>query len=148
MVEIWVEECARTYGFPVVINRPGTIYGPGQEGSYESGWIAWFLRAKRENIEVVLNGDGLQVRDLLHVSDYVDLLMMQVAAPVLYAKKTWDVGGGSANVVTVVEMADYLELSYTHGPDRYGDARSYVGLNDVPGWEPRIYWKESEAFRG
>lgn len=147
MVETWAEEMSRTYGFPLVINRPGTIYGPGQEGSYESGWIAWFLRARRENLEITVNGDGLQVRDLLHVSDYVELLMAQMTTPALYARKTWDVGGGSSNVVTVLEMADYLELNYTYGPDRYGDARSYVGLNNVPGWEPRIFWKESETFR-
>lgn len=146
MVEIWANEMSRTYGFPVIINRPGTIYGPGQEGSYESGWISWFLRAKRENIEVTLNGDGLQVRDLLHVSDYVELLMAQVATPALYARRTWDVGGGAENVMTVLAMADYLDLSYTHGPDRYGDARSYVGLNNVPGWEPKVHWRESEIF--
>jgi nucleoside-diphosphate-sugar epimerase len=146
MSETWASECCRTYDFPLIINRPGTIYGPGQEGSTESGWIAWFLKAKRENIEVTINGDGLQVRDLLHVKDYVNLLLAQLTNPDLYIGKTWDVGGGSDNVVTVVEIADYLGLSYVYGPSRYGDARGYVGLNDVPGWEPRIFWKESETF--
>ena len=96
---------------------------------------------------MTLNGDGLQVRDLLHVSDYVNLLLMQISAWATYTKKTWDVGGGSSNVVTVQEIADYLDLSYVHGPERYGDARSYVGHNDAPGWEPLVFWKESETFR-
>jgi CDP-paratose 2-epimerase len=146
MAETWASECSRTYGFPLVINRPGTIYGPGQEGSEESGWIAWFLRAKSENIEVMINGDGLQVRDLLHVKDYVGLLIEQMVKPEIYTEKIWDVGGGSSNVVTVIEIADYLGLSYVYGPPRYGDARGYVGRNDVPAWEPKIYWKESETF--
>jgi len=147
MVETWALEMSRSFEFPLVINRPGTIYGPGQEGSQESGWIAWFLKAKREGLEVVVNGDGLQVRDLLHVSDYVDLLMLQMAAPKLYSHQVWDVGGGSTNVVTVNEMANYLGLDYTHGADRYGDARGYVGHNDVPGWEPKVFWREAETFR-
>ena len=147
MVETWTSEMSRTYGFPLVLNRPGTIYGPGQEGSYESGWIAWFLKAARENIEVTVNGDGLQVRDLLHVSDYVELLLLQISSPATYLNRTWDVGGGSANVVTVLEIVDYLRLSYVHGPDRYGDARAYIGHNEVPGWEPKVFWKESETFR-
>ena len=148
MVETWVQECSRSYRFPVVVNRPGTIYGPGQEGSAESGWVAWFLKAKAENIEITINGDGLQVRDLLHVSDYVELILAQISSPSTYTRKTWDVGGGSSNVVTVIEMADYLGLSYVHGPDRYGDARGYVGHNDVPGWQPKVHWRESETFRG
>ena len=146
MSETWASECSRTYDFPLVINRPGTIYGPGQGGSTESGWIAWFLRAKREGLEVTINGDELQVRDLLHVKDYVNLLLEQLVKPEVYSGKTWDVGGGSDNVVTVIEIADYLGLSYMYGPARYGDARGYVGLNDVPGWEPRIFWRESETF--
>jgi CDP-paratose 2-epimerase len=147
MVETWALEMSRSFEFPLVINRPGTIYGPGQEGSLESGWIAWFLKAKREGLEVVVNGDGLQVRDLLHVSDYVNLLMLQMQAPRLYSHQVWDVGGGSANVVTVNEIVTYLGLEYTHGRERYGDARGYVGHNDVPGWEPTIFWPESETFR-
>jgi len=148
MVETWAIEMGHTFDFPVVINRPGTIYGPGQEGSQESGWIAWFLKAKKEGLEVVINGDGLQRRDLLHVSDYVELLMLQMQAPKLYSIQTWDVGGGPANVVTVNEIASYLGLDYTHGPERYGDARSYVGHNHVPGWEPKVFWRTSETFHG
>jgi len=146
MVETWCGELSRSFTFPLVINRPGTIYGPGQEGSEESGWIAWFLRAQRDGIEILINGDGLQERDLLHVSDYVELLMLQVKSPDFYAGRTWDVGGGPDNVVTVNDMAGYLGLDYAHGRERYGDARSYVGVNDVPGWEPKIYWRDSGMF--
>jgi len=137
---------AATYHFPLVINRPGTIYGPGQEGSLESGWIAWFLKAKREGIKVTVNGDGLQRRDLLHVSDYVELMIMQAQGTTHYIGHPWDVGGGSANAVTVMDIVKYLGLEYEHGPERYGDARSYVGFNGVPGWEPRVLWRTSETF--
>lgn len=149
MVELWAQEYRTAYGIPVIINRPGTIYGPGQEGSPESGWIAWFLEAKRTGQPIVINGSGQQVRDLLHVTDYVNLLALQVANPNLYddRDRIFDVGGGSANVVTVLEMAHYLGLEYTHGPERYGDSQAYIGLNDVPGWEPLIFWKETEQFR-
>lgn len=147
MVETWAGEYAAAYGTTVVINRPGTIYGPGQEGSLESGWIAWFLRAREVGLRVTINGDGRQVRDLLHVSDYVELLVAQLTRPDLYAGAIWDVGGGSSNVVSVLEMAQYLGLDYEHGPERYGDARSYVGVNDAPGWEPRIHWREADVFR-
>lgn len=149
MAELWAQEYRSAYSMPVVINRPGTIYGPGQEGSPESGWIAWFLKAKAEGLPVVVNGDGLQTRDLLYVSDYVDLLALQAHDPALYdgLDRVFDVGGGSANAVSVIDMVRYLDLDYSYGPGRYGDARSYVGHNQVPGWEPKTFWKETAEFQ-
>jgi CDP-paratose 2-epimerase len=145
MTELWAMEHSRAYQLPIVINRPGTVYGPGQEGSPESGWIAWFLKAKAENLEVTLNGDGKQVRDLLYVDDYVNLLLRQVEDPSKYSYgKTltiWDVGGGPKNAVTVQEMADWLAIKYKFGPPRYGDSKRYVGENRVPDWEPETRWK-------
>ena len=148
MVETWAKEYSRSFDFPVIINRPGTIYGPGQEGSEESGWIAWFLEAKRLGREVIVNGNGLQVRDLLHVSDYVRLLLAQLDAIGIYAGGIYDVGGGRKNAVRVIDMVTHLGLRYQHGPSRYGDAEEYVGHNLVPGWEPEVLWWESETLRG
>jgi len=147
MVELWAEEYRRAYGAPIIINRPGTIYGPGQEGSTESGWIAWFLKAKANGIKVTINGDGEQVRDLLHVTDYCHLLIRQMKDFGPYAEGIWDVGGGQRNTVTVREMVEYLGLDYEYGPPRYGDSEWYVGVNDAPDWEPQVYWKDAEVFR-
>jgi CDP-paratose 2-epimerase len=149
MAEAWAIEYERAYGLPVVINRPGTIYGPGQEGSPESGWIAWFLKAKKQGLKVTINGDGHQVRDLLYVYDYCGLIMRQIEDLASYAGRgrIWDVGGGTQNIVSVLEMADYLGLDYEFGPPRDGDADAYVGINDTPTWGPTTYWKDTEMFR-
>jgi nucleoside-diphosphate-sugar epimerase len=154
MVETWALETTRTYGSTIVINRPGTVYGPGQEGSLESGWIAWFLKAKREGLPVTINGSGSQRRDLLHVSDYIRLMLLQADAPKAYAAvdwetgdaSIWDVGGGLANTIGVLEMARLLGLEVSFGPARYGDAGEYIGINDVPGWKPQVLWWGSEVF--
>lgn len=147
MVEMWAREYHDAYGVPVLINRPGTVYGPGQEGSLESGWIAWFLRARDEGTKVTINGSGKQVRDLLWVLDYVDLMRRQIDDYVLgrvsWNGTVWDVGGGPRNTVTVLRMAQYLGLEYDFGPERYGDAFMYVGVNDYPGWEPKMYWRDA-----
>lgn len=145
-VEAISTEYLMAYDLPVVVNRPGTIYGPGQEGSPESGWVAWFLEARRRGIPVVINGDGSQVRDLLHVDDYVRLLLMQARDPQAYTECIWDVGGGEINAVSVREMADHLGLDYTFGPHRYGDIANYVSYDTVPDWEPQIRWQESETL--
>lgn len=147
MAERWALEHRKAYSLPLVINRPGTVYGPGQEGSEESGWIAWFVKARNEGLPVVINGDGNQVRDLLHVSDYVNLMLMQAKLFGDYEGHIWDVGGGNANAVTVRQIADHLGLKYSFGPARYGDERRLVGYNDAPGWGPQVYWRDSETLR-
>jgi CDP-paratose 2-epimerase len=141
MVELWSEDYQDSFGLPTIIVRPGTVYGPEQEGSTESGWIAWFLQAKRQGIKVTINGDGSQVRDLLYVSDLVSLFLKMVEDPSRYVGRTWDVGGGVKNAVTVEQMAQYLGLSYDFGLFRHGDAASYIGINDAPGWEPEVEWR-------
>ena len=146
MVELWAQEYADCYDLPVIINRPGTINGPGQEGSPESGWIAWFLKAKEEGLKVTVNGDGKQIRDLLHVYDYVDLMSYQLSDFDRFTGDIWDVGGGAENATTVEKMVEYLGLAHDHGPPRHGDSPVYIGENRVPGWQPRIRWKESGFF--
>lgn len=147
MAETWAREYNKAYGVPVAINRPGTVYGPGQEGSTESGWIAWFLKARDEGLKVTINGSGTQVRDLLFVMDYVALMQKQIDDYVLgrasWSGEIWDVGGGMQNTVTVTRMAQYLGLQYEFGPERYGDALMYVGKNDYPGWEPETLWRDA-----
>ena len=146
MVETWATEYRNAYGIPVIINRPGTVYGPGQEGSEESGWIAWFCEAKRLGREVTIYGDGKQTRDLLHVDDYVALILAQLDDIAAYDGGTFDVGGGKENEVSVIEIVRHLGLRFHHEPKRYGDADRYVALNDAPGWKPRIHWRESETL--
>lgn len=142
MVELWAKDYQDSFGVPVIIVRPGTIYGPGQEGSTESGWVAWFLKAKSQGITITINGDGSQVRDLLHVSDLVNLFQKMVEDPSLFVGKTWDVGGGERNAVTVEQMAKFLGLRYEFGGVRRGDAQRYVGINDAPRWQPQVAWED------
>ena len=146
MAETWAREVRSMYGLPIVINRPGTIYGSGQEGSEESGWIAWFCKARRDGLQVTINGDGEQVRDLLHVSDYVRLMLLQARHIDQFDGRVWDVGGGEENAVSVNQIVRHLGLEHVHGPSRPGDARVYIGYNDVPGWQPEVRWYHSETL--
>lgn len=148
MVETWAYEFADSFGMEIIINRPGTIYGPGQEGSPESGWIAWFCRAKREALPVTIYGDGSQKRDLLHVRDYVRLLILEAENIDAYSGRMFDVGGGPDNTVTVLQIVRHLGLTHRYDRPRYGDAVEYIGINDVPNWSPRVKWWESETLRG
>ncbi|RLI55073.1 MAG: hypothetical protein DRP09_10965 [Candidatus Thorarchaeota archaeon] len=144
MAEEIVEEYAASYGLKYIINRPGTIYGPGQQGSPESGWLGWFMQAKKEDKEVTIFGDGEQVRDPLYVDDYVDLLLDQTKRFELYQGRTYKVGGEEA--VSLLETVGLLDLKHKFGEKRKGDAMVYVSDNKdisrVGGWKPKTKLKD------
>lgn len=140
--ERYCKEYAALYGLEYIINRPGTVYGPGQEGSPESGWVSWFLKAKKESKPVTIFGDGKQVRDLLYVEDYVELLLDQIENFNYYSNLRWDVGGGAENAISVKQLADYLELDYSFGSSRVGDAEVYIGENMMSRWKPKTHWED------
>lgn len=151
MGELIAREWFHSFDVPVVINRPGTIYGPGQHGSEESGWLGWFIKAALTEQEVTINGDGSALRDVLYVTDYVNLLMDQVDNFDKYQTKSsyHSVGGGSENSIYIKEGIEYINelvpLKYKHGPERKGDNLMLVSSNrvsDVNGWKPHIFWKD------
>ena len=65
--ELLALACGRTYDLGVVVTRGSNTYGPRQ---YPEKLIPLFTTNLIENKSVPLYGDGLQVRDWLHVEDH------------------------------------------------------------------------------
>lgn len=57
----------RTHGLPVIVTRCGNNYGPRQ---FPEKLIPLFVTRLLEGLQVPLYGDGLNVRDWIHVSDH------------------------------------------------------------------------------
>lgn len=57
------------HGLPVVSVRPFNIYGPRQVGE---GAIQKFIQNAVENKDLMINGDGTQIRSWCFISDFVD----------------------------------------------------------------------------
>ena len=145
--ELYIQEYCGLYGIEYVINRPGTIYGPGQDASPESGWLSWFIKAKKENLPVVVSGTGRQTRDVLWVEDYVALLVDQVKNWKKYQGLTYDVGGGIENEVSLLQVLKFIGYrNYKFGPPRLGDVKHFVSDNKLlsfqGNWKPKVGWKE------
>jgi dTDP-glucose 4,6-dehydratase len=56
----------KTYKFPVIITRSTNNYGPNQ---YPEKLIPLFIKLAKNNDSLPLYGNGLQVRDWIHVTD-------------------------------------------------------------------------------
>ncbi|MCH7745963.1 MAG: GDP-mannose 4,6-dehydratase, partial [Chloroflexi bacterium] len=142
------------YGLPVVINRLSTIYGPHQHGAKGYGWVHWFTKAARYDLPLTVYGDGKQVRDVLHVDDLCRLLLKQIENIDEHAGEIYNVGGGVANSISILELLDILAQikdkglahSVTFKDWRPADFRVYISnitkVRKKADWYPEISVKE------
>ena len=63
----------RTYGVPAIVTRCSNNYGPYQ---FPEKVIPLFITNLLENKPVPLYGDGLNIRDWIHVQDHCDALLL------------------------------------------------------------------------
>ncbi|MBV9945907.1 MAG: GDP-mannose 4,6-dehydratase [Myxococcales bacterium] len=144
----YVLDWARTYGLRTCVFRMSCIYGPRQFGNEDQGWVAHFLLRALRGAELVIYGDGAQVRDVLYVDDLVDAMLLARAEMSRVAGQAFNVGGGPGNAVSLLELVGRLEallqkrLRVRVAPWRSADQRWYV--SDVRkivrelGWRPAV----------
>ncbi len=112
------------------------VYGPRQDPSSSySGVISIFARRASEGQELIINGDGEQIRDFIHVSDIVAHLL--AAMNLLHCKPAAYVAnvctGRGTNVRDLADLIANLAERPTMvrlGPARPGDARHSIGNSD------------------
>jgi len=112
-------------GVSYQIARPANIYGPRQAAGLEGAVVAAFLDQAHTNRHLIIHGDGLQTRDLVHVTDIVDGLarLGATTAP----SRVWNIASGAS--ITILELGELIEaaighrLDVTRGPRRPGDVR-------------------------
>src|SRR5205085_988901 len=69
--EGYCELFTRLHGLSTVSLRYGNVYGPRQDPLGEAGVVAIFCGRLRAGEQPIVFGDGLQVRDYIHVADVV-----------------------------------------------------------------------------
>ncbi len=139
----------RTYGLPVCITRCSNNYGPHQ---FPEKVIPLFVTNLLDGKKVPLYGDGLNVRDWLHVDDHC-------RAIALVAEKgrdgeIYNIGGGTE--LTNRELTSRLLATLGAGeemiepvPDRPGHDRRYcvdwTKLASELGYVPRVEFDDGLA---
>lgn len=104
--ELFVEEYAANFSYPVVINRCGVIAGRGQFGKTDQGvftlWVARHLFGGALSY-TGFGGTGKQVRDLIHPSDLFSLIQKQIPVLSKHAGQVFAVGGGVEGSASLYE---------------------------------------------
>lgn len=135
-----------TYGLPVIITRCSNNYGPYQ---YPEKLIPTIITRALADQPIPVYGDGLNVRDWLHVEDHcaaVDLVL-HAGAP----GEVYNIGGGNerTNLEAVRAILSALgkpESLISFVKDRPGHDRRYAidatKLQNELGWQQRISFEE------
>ena len=118
------------YALPTVSLRFFNVYGPRERIDGEGGVVAAFIRAVLEGHPMSIEGDGEQARDLVHVGDAVQALLLASDVTPDAFGGVFNVGVGDRHTVaqlaaTLTSLAAELELgpvpAPVHVPRRPGD---------------------------
>ncbi len=149
--EVFIKEYAEMYGLRAIVNRCGVIAGPWQMGRVDQGimalWIARHLFGGTLSY-IGFGGKGLQVRDMLHVQDLLELILYQSKEIDRLKGHTFNVGGGVNNSISLLELTGLCRsvtgksIEITTVPEeRPADIPYYVTDHTVVrqacGWAPR-----------
>jgi len=131
-----------TYGFPVVITRCSNNYGPYQ---FPEKLIPLMITNAMNNRQLPVYGDGMNVRDWLHVSDHCRAVEMVLERG--RAGEVYNIGGNNEmrNVDIVKIILSQLgkpESLISYVADRLGHDRRYAidasKIREELGWAPEV----------
>ena len=102
------EHMARAYydelGLPTVAVRPFNVYGPGQIGG---GAIRAFIETALEGRDLVIHGDGSQIRAWCYVDDMVEALLLALEHPDAVGE-SFNIGN-ARSAVTIYDLAQRIK---------------------------------------
>ena len=139
--DLLVNAYHRTYGLKTTISRCSNNYGPYQ---FPEKMIPLMINNARHDKSLPVYGDGLNVRDWLHVYDHcsgIDLVMRKGAIGEVY-----NIGGHNERhnievVKTILKTLDKPESLITYVSDRKGhDLRYAIDSTKIEtklGWKPK-----------
>jgi len=149
---------ARIFHLNTVVFRHSSMYGARQFGTYDQGWISWFVQKAVETVRdpsttFTISGNGKQVRDVLHAEDMIRLYVSAADHINVARGQVFNIGGGIDNSLSLLELFSFLEselgvkLNYTHLPPRESDQKVFVAdiakATRLLEWSPKV-----EKFTG
>lgn len=147
--DLYAQEYGHSYGLRTGVFRMSCIYGPGQLGSEEQGWISHFVLSAVEHRQVKVFGNGKQLRDVLHVGDLVRAFVAYSLHSRRLGSQVFNIGGGPDRTLSPLELLRELAFHLGRPPRvahmgwRTADQRVYVSdisrVSSLLHWQPSVF---------
>jgi UDP-glucose 4-epimerase len=135
---------SRQAGLEFVALRYANVYGPRQDPHGEAGVVAIFATRLVHGDPVVINGDGTQTRDYVHVQDVVRANLAAVDGPA----GIYNIGTGIETDVNalyrMLAEATGVTVAAEHGPAKPGEQRR--SSLETQTTRERLGWSASITF--
>ena len=105
--EMLIEEFSYAYKLKYLINRCGVISGPLQFGKQDQGFVSlWIWRHlnKKKLSYIGYGGYGNQIRDVLHIDDLSELILLQIKNINKINNKLFTVGGSKTSYTSLSQL--------------------------------------------
>lgn len=138
-------EFGRSFNTRVAIIRPGNIYGFEEPGRVTKGIVGALLNSIAKKRPFTLLGQGLTIRDFIHVNDVCDAV-----ESALHAKQRetiWNAGTGIGSRISdildlVLKGSDIEPPEFIHRPNYASDVQSNIlsidRITQESGWRPAV----------
>lgn len=131
--EIMLSEYSRLYGLGAVINRFGLVAGPWQMARADQGVITLWVARHQLGLPlryIGFDGQGHQVRDVLHVDDLCELVMRQLEDISHWHGHILNVGGGMQRSISLRELTELCVDTTGNRVDL--DSQAVTNAVDIP----------------
>jgi len=139
-----------TFGLDLTVLRPFNNFGPRQNEGNFAGIIPIVVQRVQQGLPITINGDGLQTRDYLYVTDTADAAIRMYEEPATRGRVI-NIGTGvelTVNdlVACILELMGCPNHPIQHGPNRPGDVRRHMAstkvANEIFGFTPSVSLRE------
>ncbi|MDQ7839111.1 MAG: dTDP-glucose 4,6-dehydratase [Thermodesulfobacteriota bacterium] len=142
--DLLVRATAKTHGLPAIITRCSNNYGPYQ---FPEKLIPLMITNALEDKPLPVYGDGLNVRDWIHVTDHCAALDTVLHRGIV--GETYNIGGESERknidvVKTILRLLKKSESLITFVDDRPGHDRRYA--MDIKKIKRQLKWSPAVTF--
>lgn len=130
--KLTMEKYIKLSGIPYIIFRFSNAYGPRQKSSKESGVVAIFNNAMKNNEPINIYGDGEQIRDFIYIEDIANICIKAINSNVENEIINFSTNKGvSLNQLFKVMKSLYnYTLNANYLPERIGDIKNSILSND------------------
>jgi len=136
----------RVFDIPVVIFRIANPYGPRCQMRHSKyAIINWFIRNAMEDKEIIIFGDGTQIRDYIFVDDLADAFIL-ASIEDSTSGEVFNIGSGIGTkfkdmVNTVVNSVGKGKIKYVPWPSDYLNVETGNYITDISKISRFLEWK-------
>ena len=107
-----IKEINYSNGVKYIINRFGVIAGPWQFGYEDQGFVSlWVIShvLKSKLKYIGYKGSGKQCRDVIHIDDVCNIILLQIKQFNKINNNTFNIGGGSRSFISLIGLTKMCE---------------------------------------